>query len=68
MFMSRRSVNNPPGPLLIADPEVVSLIPAWPHTLVEIDHGIFSTVFLLLPLIQERLLSVQLKVCALSSG
>ena len=41
-----------------ADPGVVSLIPAQPHTFVEIDYEIISTVFLLLPLIQEGLLSV----------
>ena len=31
--------------------------PAWPHTFMDIDHEIFSTV-ILLPLIQEELLSV----------
>ena len=36
----------------------MSLIPAGPHTLVEIDHETFSTVILLLLLIQEGLLSV----------
>ena len=41
---------------LNADPGVVSLIPALPHTFVEIDHEIFSTVILLL--IPEGLLSV----------
>ena len=30
---------------------------AWSHTLVEIDHEIISMVILLLPLIQEGLLS-----------
>ena len=45
---------------LIADPGVVvvSLIPAQLHTFVEIDREISSTVILLLPLIQEGLLSV----------
>ena len=43
---------------LIADPGVKSLIPAQPHTFMEIDHEIFSSVILLLPLIQEGLLSV----------
>ena len=37
---------------------VVILIPARPNTFVEIDCEIFSTVNLLLPQIQERLLSV----------
>ena len=32
---------------LTADPVVVSLIPAQPHTFVEIDHKIISTVILL---------------------
>ena len=43
---------------LIAVPGVVSLIPAQPHTLVEICCEIFSTIILLPPLIQEGLLSV----------
>ena len=43
---------------LAADPGVMSLIQAWSHTFVEIDHEIISTVILPLPLIQERLLSV----------
>ena len=47
-----------PGPLAqsvaspIADPVVMSLIPAWSHTFIEINHKIFSTVNLLLPLIR----------------
>ena len=32
--------------------------PAWSHTFMEIDHEIFSTIFLLLPLIQEGRFSV----------
>ena len=36
----------------------MSLIPAWPHTFMEIDREIFSMVILLLPLIQEGPLSV----------
>ena len=43
---------------LTADPGVASLIPAWSHTFVEIDHEIISTVILLFLLIQEGLLSV----------
>ena len=43
---------------LTADPGVMSLIPAWSHTFVEIKHEIISRVILLLPLIQEGLLSV----------
>ena len=43
---------------LIADPWVVSLIPARSHSLTKIDHEIFSMVILLLPLIQDGLLSV----------
>ena len=37
---------------------VASSIPAWSHTLVEIDHEILSAVILLLLLIQEELVSV----------
>ena len=33
---------------LTADPGVASSIPAWSHTVVEIDHEIISTVILLL--------------------
>ena len=36
----------------------MSLIPAWSHTFVETDHEIFSTVILLLLLIQKGLVSV----------
>ena len=42
----------------IADTGVVSWIPAQPHTFIEIVHETFSTVILLLALIQEGLLSV----------
>ena len=42
-----------------ADPGVASLIPAWSHTFIEIDHEIISTVILLFPLIQEGSLSVR---------
>ena len=41
-----------------ADPGVTSLIPARSHTFVEINHEIVSMFNLLLPLIQEGLLSV----------
>ena len=59
-----------PGPVtqsvvnLIADPGAVSLIPARSLTFFVIDHEIISMVILLLPLIQEGLLSVTVKVCA----
>ena len=43
---------------LTADPGVTNLIPIRSHTFVEINHEIISTVILLLPLIQEGLLSV----------
>ena len=36
----------------------MSLISAWRHTFVKIEREIFSMVILLLPLIQEGLLSV----------
>ena len=35
------------GASLTADPGVASLIPAWAHTFVEIDHEIISMVILL---------------------
>ena len=41
-----------------ADPGVASSIPAWSFIFVEIDHEIILTVTLLLPLIQEAILSV----------
>ena len=49
-----------PGPIAqtVADPGVGSSFPARPHTFMEIDHEIFSTVILFLPLIQEGLVSV----------
>ena len=43
---------------LIADPGVLSLIPAWSDTFLEIYHEIFSMVILCLPLSQEVLLSI----------
>ena len=46
---------------LTADPRVVSSIPVWSHTLVEIAYEIVSTVILLLPLIHECFLSVTSK-------
>ena len=42
----------------IANPRVVNMIKDQSHTFVEIDHEIFATVILLLPLIQEGLMSV----------
>ena len=36
----------------------MSLIPSRSHIFMEIDHEVFSTVILLLPLIQEGLVSV----------
>ena len=47
---------------LIADPGVMSTIPAKSHTIVEIDHEIFSVVIHLLPLVQ--VVSYKQKVCA----
>ena len=49
---------------LIVDPEDPSLILAWSNTFVEFDREIFSTVVLLLWLIQEELCHLQAKVCA----
>ena len=58
---------NKPGPVArlvasqTADPGVVSLILAWSHTFVVIDHEIISMVILLLPQNQEGMLSVTSK-------
>ena len=54
-----------------ADPGVGSSIPAWSHTFLEIDCEQISMVILLLPLIQEGLLTcckLQTKVCVQSTG
>ena len=53
IFLLAWSVESP-----TADPGFASLIPARSHTFIEIDHEIISTVILLLPVIQEGLLSV----------
>ena len=45
----------------MADPGVVSLIPVWSHTFIEIDYEIISTVIFLLSPIQEGLSSVASK-------
>ena len=48
-----------------ADPGVASLIPAWSHTFIEIDHEIISTAILLPsfhPLIQSRRVVVSYKL------
>ena len=46
---------------LIVDLEAMSLILAWSHTFVKFDHEIFSTIILLLLLIQEGLCWLQAK-------
>ena len=62
-------VMNFPGPVgqsvasPFVDPGVVNSIPAWPHTFVEIDDEIFSTVSPLLPLFQGLLLVTSENVC-----
>ena len=48
---------------MLVDRGVMCLIPAWPHTFVEVDNQIFSTVILLLQLINEGLLSVTVNSC-----
>ena len=51
---------------LTADPGVTSLIPAWSHTIVEIDREIISTV-ILLPSgesFKKGCCQLQVKVCA----
>ena len=63
-FPSQAHLLYVPGPVAqsvaspIVDPGVASSIPAPSHTLVKIEHEIFSTVILLLLLIQAGLLSV----------
>ena len=39
---------------LTADPEVTSLIPAWSHTFVEIDHDIFPVIIHLIHLLIQE--------------
>ena len=46
---------------LTADPGVASSIPVRPHTFVEIDHEMISSVILLLPLIHSRRVVVSYK-------
>ena len=55
---------------LTADPGVVSLIPARSHTLLEIDHDIISTVFLVpsAESFKKGCCQLQAKVCAYSTG
>ena len=43
---------------LIADPGVVRSILAWSHSFLEIDHEIFAMFILLVPLIQDGLVSI----------
>ena len=55
---------------LTADPGVASLIPAWSHTFVEIDHEIISTVILLpsADSFKKGCCQLQAKVCAQITG
>ena len=55
---------------LTADPGVASLIPAWSHTFVEIDHERISTVILLpsADLFKKGCCQLQAKVCAQITG
>ena len=55
---------------LTANPGVGSLIPAWSHTFVEIDHEIISTVILLpsAEAFKKGCCQLQAKVCARSTG
>ena len=55
---------------LTADPVIVSLIRAWSHTFVEIDHEIISTVILLpsAASFKKGCCQLQAKVCARSTG
>ena len=55
---------------LTADPGVASLIPAWSHTFMEIDHEIISKVILLpsAESFKKDFCKLQTKVCARSTG
>ena len=53
---------------LTADLGVVSSILTLSYTSLEIDHGIVSMVIFLLPLIQEGMCHLQVKVYAQSTG
>ena len=55
---------------LTADPGVASLIPAWSHTFMEIDHEIISTVILLPSAVsfKKGCCQLQANVCARSTG
>ena len=54
---------------LTADPGVMSIIPAWSHTFVEIDHEIISTVILpSAESFKKGCCQLQVKVCARSTG
>ena len=55
---------------LTAVPGVASLIPAWSHTFVEIDHEIISTVILLpsADSFKKGCCQLQAKVCAQITG
>ena len=55
---------------LTADPGVGSLIPAWSHTFMEVDHEIISMVILLpsAESFKKGCCQLQAKVCALGTG
>ena len=55
---------------LTADPGVASLIPAWSHTFVEIDHEIISMVILLpsADSFKKGCCQLQAKACAQITG
>ena len=54
---------------LTAVPGVESLIPAWSHTFVDIDHEMISTFILLaFPLLKKDCCQLQAKICAQSTG
>ena len=55
---------------LTADPGVVSSIPVWSHTFVEIDHEMISTVILLpsADSFKKGCCQLQAKVCARITG
>ena len=55
---------------LTADPGVASLIPAWSHTFMEVDHEIISTVVVLpsTESFKKDCCQLHSKLCAQSTG
>ena len=52
----------------IADPDVQSSIPIWPHTFVEIDYKLFLWKFSSFHWFMKSCCQLQAKICTLSTG